>query len=89
MVAEATAAASGIIRSSWVVVLLPVVSALLTLFFGRRTPGKGAVYGISAMGAAFVVVILRAAHDIKRGEYKQSFSLGRNGLISTLPTVPV
>jgi hypothetical protein len=27
-------------------------------------------------------------HNIKRGEYKQSFELGRNGLISTLPKVP-
>ena len=27
-------------------------------------------------------------HDIKRGAYKQSFSLSRNGLVSTLPTVP-
>jgi hypothetical protein len=27
-------------------------------------------------------------HDIQRGAYKQSFSLARNGLISTLPTVP-
>ena len=25
--------------------VLPVVAALLTLFFGKRTPGKGAVYG--------------------------------------------
>ena len=27
-------------------------------------------------------------HNIKRGEYKQSFTLTRNGLISTLPRVP-
>jgi hypothetical protein len=27
-------------------------------------------------------------HSIKRGEYKQSFKLSRNGLISTLPRVP-
>jgi hypothetical protein len=29
------------------------------------------------------------SHDIKRGEYKQSFTLARNALISTLPSVPV
>ena len=28
-------------------------------------------------------------HTIKRGEYKQSFTLTRNGLVSTLPRVPV
>jgi len=27
-------------------------------------------------------------HSIKRGEYKQNFSLTRNGLISTVPSVP-
>ena len=67
MVAEATVAASGIIRSSWVVVLLPVVSALLTLFFGKRTPGKGAVYGIVAMGAAFVMSLLILWHFVQGG----------------------
>jgi hypothetical protein len=28
-------------------------------------------------------------HEIERGSYKQSFSLARNGLVSTFPTVPV
>ena len=28
-------------------------------------------------------------HNIRRGEYKQSFTLARNGLVSTLPQVPV
>ena len=58
MVAEATAAASGVIRFSWIIVLLPVVSALLTLFFGKRTPGKGAVYGIVAVGTGFVMSLM-------------------------------
>ena len=30
----------------------------------------------------------RVTTSIKRGEYKQTFSLARNGLISTVPTVP-
>jgi NADH-quinone oxidoreductase subunit L len=67
VVAEATTAASGIITSSWVVVLLPVISALLTLFFGKRTPGKGAVYGIVAMGAAFVMSLLILWHFVQGG----------------------
>ena len=67
MVAEATTAASGIIRSSWMVVLLPVVSALLTLFFGKRTPGKGAVYGIVTMGAAFLMSLLILWHFVQGG----------------------
>jgi len=27
-------------------------------------------------------------HKIKRGEYKQDFTLARNGLLSTVPRVP-
>jgi hypothetical protein len=30
----------------------------------------------------------RVTHTITRGEYKQSFSLNRNGLLSTVPVVP-
>ncbi len=67
MVAEATVAASGVIRSSWVIVLLPVVSAVLTLLFGKRTPGKGAVYGITALGAAFVMALLVLWHFVQGG----------------------
>jgi len=58
VVAEATVAASGVIRFSWIIVLLPVVSAFLTLFFGKRTPGKGPVYGIVAVGVGFVMSLM-------------------------------
>ncbi len=67
MVAEATAAASGAIRFSWILVLLPIVSAVLTLFFGKRTPGKGAVYGIVALGASFVMSIVILWHFVQGG----------------------
>jgi NADH-quinone oxidoreductase subunit L len=43
------------VQHAWIIVLLPFVSAALTLFLGRRTPGKGAVYGILAMGAGLVM----------------------------------
>jgi hypothetical protein len=42
--------------------------------------------GVPFDGLYFVKSV---THDIKRGEYKQSFTLARNGLVSTLPTVPV
>ena len=44
------------VTHAWIVVLLPVISAVLTFFFGKRTPGRGAVYGIVMMGAAFVML---------------------------------
>jgi len=42
-------------RYVWLIPLLPVASGALTLFFGKRTPGKGSVYGIAAVGASFVM----------------------------------
>ncbi len=44
-------------RDAWLVVLLPFVGAALTLFIGKRTPGKGTVYGISAVAASFVIAL--------------------------------
>jgi len=32
--------------------------------------------------------VTSVTHSIKRGEYKQSFQLARNGLLSTVPQVP-
>jgi NADH-quinone oxidoreductase subunit L len=43
------------VRTAWVIALLPVISAVLTLFVGKRTPGKGSVYGIAAVGVAFLL----------------------------------
>ncbi len=46
--------------------------------------------GVRGAGRAFdgLYYVKRVTHDLKRGQYKQSFTLSRNGLISTLPTVP-
>jgi NADH-quinone oxidoreductase subunit L len=43
------------VEHAWIIVLLPFVSAPLTLFLGKRTPGRGAVYGIVAVGAGLVL----------------------------------
>ena len=67
MVAEATAAASGVIRFSWVLVLLPVVSTVLTLLFGKRTPGKGAVYGVLALGVSCAMSLAILWHFVQGG----------------------
>jgi hypothetical protein len=46
--------------------------------------------GVRGAGEAFdgLYYVQSVTHNIKRGEYKQSFTLKRNGLLSTLPTVP-
>ena len=47
--------------------------------------------GVRGAGMAFdgLYYVNKVTHNIKRGEYKQSFELKRNGLISTIPVVPV
>jgi hypothetical protein len=45
--------------------------------------------GVRGAGPAFdgLYYVKKVTHKIKRGEYKQSFTLTRNGLVSTVPTV--
>lgn len=47
--------------------------------------------GVRGAGTAFdgLYYVKSVTHSIKRGEYKQSFTLSRNGLISTVSKVPV
>ncbi|HET8660284.1 MAG TPA: hypothetical protein VFM55_14960 [Micromonosporaceae bacterium] len=47
--------------------------------------------GVRGAGEAFdgLHYVSKVTHSIRRGEYKQSFQLARNGLLSTLPKVPV
>jgi hypothetical protein len=69
-----------------------VVSAngtLDVLRYGRILKTRGLV-GVRGAGAAFdgLYYVKSVMHTIKRGEYKQSFTLTRNGLVSTVPRVP-
>ncbi len=47
--------------------------------------------GVRGAGPAFdgLYYVKSVTHKIKRGEYKQSFTLTRNGLVSSVPVVPV
>jgi hypothetical protein len=47
--------------------------------------------GVRGAGPAFdgLYYVKSVTHHIKRGEYKQDFTLTRNGLVSTVPTVNV
>ena len=58
--------------------------------YGRVLKSRQLV-GVRGAGLAFdgLYYVRSVTHEIKRGEYKQSFSLARNGLVSTLPSVPV
>lgn len=47
--------------------------------------------GVRGAGYAFdgLYYVKSVTHKIKRGEYKQDFKLARNGVLSTLPRVPI
>jgi len=64
--------------------------ALDVLRYGRILKARQLV-GVRGAGTAFdgLYYVTEVKHKIKRGEYKQDFKLARNGLVSTLPNVPV
>jgi len=58
--------------------------------YGRVLKARQLV-GVRGAGTAFdgLYYVKSVTHRIRRGEYKQNFTLTRNGLVSTLPQVPV
>jgi hypothetical protein len=58
--------------------------------YGRLLQSRQLV-GVRGAGLPFdgLYYVRSVTHEIERGSYKQSFTLARNGLVSTLPTVPV
>lgn len=64
--------------------------SLDVLRYGKILKSRRLV-GVRGAGQAFdgLYYVTKVTHAIKRGEYKQNFELSRNGLISTVPEVPV
>jgi NADH-quinone oxidoreductase subunit L len=63
----AALAPSVFVKDAWLIALLPFVSAALTLFVGKRTPGKGSVYGITAMAVGLVMALGVLWHFVNNG----------------------
>jgi hypothetical protein len=63
--------------------------SLNVLRYGRVLKARQLV-GVRGAGLAYdgLYYVKSVTHNIKRGEYKQSFSLSRDGLISLTPRVP-
>ena len=59
------------------------------LRYGRLLKARGLV-GVRGAGLAYdgLYYVQSVTSTLKRGEFKQSFKLTRNGLISITPTVP-
>ena len=64
--------------------------SLNTLRYGSVLRARQLV-GVRGAGVAYdgLYYVNTVTHNIKRGEYKQSFTLSRDGLISQIPQVPV
>lgn len=58
--------------------------------YGRLLKSRQLV-GVRGAGLAYdgLHYVKSVTHEIERGSYKQNFTLARNGLISTVPQVPV
>ena len=57
-VSTVTSEANWFLENAWIIALLPAVSFLLILFFGKRMPNKGAEFGITAVAIAFLLSII-------------------------------
>jgi hypothetical protein len=69
---------------------ISVSGSLDVLRYGRVLRNRMLV-GVRGAGLAYdgLYYVNSVTHNIKRGEYKQSFQLSRDGLISNTPKVPV
>ncbi|MGH2658286.1 MAG: NADH-quinone oxidoreductase subunit L, partial [Actinomycetota bacterium] len=57
----------GILQFAWVIVVLPLVSFPLIVFFGKRMPWKGVELGVPAVGTGLVLSLLVLWHFIQAG----------------------
>jgi NADH-quinone oxidoreductase subunit L len=57
----------GFAKYAWIVAALPMLSVVLTLFFGKRTPGRGWIYGVATVGAGFALSLFVLGHFLRGG----------------------
>jgi hypothetical protein len=83
------AAAIGLAKAAKSSDAVSATGTLDVLRYGRILRARQLV-GVRGAGLAFdgLYYVKSVSHELKRGSYKQSFTLSRNGLISTLPEVP-
>jgi NADH-quinone oxidoreductase subunit L len=67
------------LHNVWIIPLIPAVSFLLILFFGKRLPRQGAEIGIPALGAAFILACVTTAQWIDKVETAAGKGGGEGG----------
>jgi hypothetical protein len=80
----------GLAKASRSAETVSATGSLNVLRYGRVLKARKLV-GVRGAGLAFdgLYYVSSVTHEIKRGDYRQSFELTRNGLISMTPKVPV
>jgi len=64
------------LRNAWLIPLIPAISFLVILFFGKRLPRKGAEVGIAALTASFVIALLGALEWIGKETPREAVTAG-------------
>jgi hypothetical protein len=79
----------GLARQALTADAVSATGTLDVVRYGRPLKARQLV-GVRGGGLAFdgLYYVKSVTHSIKRGEYKQNFTLTRNGLVSTVPAVP-
>src|SRR5712692_3527274 len=54
------------LRNAWIIPLLPALSFVAILLFGKRLPRKGAELAVTSVGTSFVLACLTLVQWIKR-----------------------
>jgi hypothetical protein len=83
------AAAIGLTKAARATDAVSATGTLDVIRYGGTLKARKLV-GVRGAGAAFdgLYYVKSVSHELKRGAYTQSFTLTRNGLLSTLPRVP-
>jgi hypothetical protein len=83
------AALIGLAKAAQSADAVTATGSLDVIRYGRILKARKLV-GVRGVGPAFdgLYYVKSVTHKIKRGEYKQDFTLARNGLLSTIPKVP-
>lgn len=71
-VSTVTNEANWFLENAWLIALLPAISFVLILFFGKKMPFKGAEFGITAVSISFILAILTGAAWI---DHRDNFEL--------------
>ncbi len=81
------------LQNAWIIPSLPAAAFVVILLFGKRSPGKGAWWGIGATGAAFVCSCVAAGQWISRVDDATGSSQGlaafTKGFVTTASAHPV